>query len=106
HFTFHSPSGFVEILAVPEGATKLVLTVSAPAITGADKLLALDIMESNGVTGKLVAVGTNQVGAKGELEIGRVKFLPSQGIASVGGDEGDTAGLTGRVYADEHGKYG
>lgn len=106
HFTFHKPSGIVEILAIPDTATDLVLDLAAPVIADADKLLKLKIMESQGLTGRLIAIGTNQVGAKGELNVGRVKFLPSAGVASVGGDEGDVAALTGRVYADENGEFG
>lgn len=106
HFTYHGPSGLTEILAVPEGAEKLVLDLNVSAIASTDKLPKFEIMDGSGVTGRLLAIGTNQFGAKGELNVGKVKFLPSSGVASIGGDEGDTAELTGRVYIDDNGSFG
>jgi len=105
HFTYHRDSGMVEVLAVPEDATKLSIKQDVTAIAATEKRLSLDLLSNEGVRGKLKAVGVNQVGAKGELNLGSVQFRPDGAVAIVGGDDLDEASVTGRVYA-VNGKYG
>ena len=109
HFLFHAKTGFLEIIALPVDATgDAEGTYDKPAITEADKLLDLSIMETSGVRGELSVVGVIQGGPGEEVEmiLKDVKFLPNGAISS-----GDTANLntwsiTGRVYSTaEHG-YG
>lgn len=107
HFTYHPQSGVVQILAIPAGSEPdLHLEFDVEAITDSDKLLSLQVLGNEGVTGRLIAIGTNQVGQKGELNLGRVQFRPDGAVPFVGGDEGDEASLTGRVFAEPGVGYG
>lgn len=110
HFLFHSKTGFLEITALPAGATgDATVTYDKPAITAAAKLLDLSIMETSGVRGELSVVGVianGQPGEEVEMILKDVKFTPNGAVSS-----GDTANLntwsiTGRVYSTADDGYG
>lgn len=109
NFTYHYDSGVVQILSVPDGAAnKLALEIDEEAIAASDRLLKLDVLGSDGVTGRLLVIGTNRVGQRGELELARVQFRPDGAVpftSGSGASEGDEVSLTGRVYATDSG-YG
>lgn len=109
HFSYHYDSGVVQILSIPDGATNtLALEVDEEAIAASDKLLKLDVLGSDGVTGRLLVIGTNRIGQRGELELARVQFRPDGAVPFTSGaaaSEGDEVSLTGRVYATDDG-YG
>lgn len=102
HYTVHR-TGFVEIIALPEGfATDGVLTYSLPAVTEADKLLDLGIMSTNGVRGELTVLSTVSDGNPGietDATWWDVEFKPSGAVPFINTESQHQATITGSVFA-------
>ncbi|CAN7330285.1 hypothetical protein [Neorhizobium tomejilense] len=110
HFTYHAKTGLVEIVALPADAeADATVTYSAPAITEADKLLDLSVMETSGIRGELHIVGViaaGQVGKETEVVLHDVEFIPSGAISVGDAANLNTATLTGSMYSTSASGYG
>lgn len=111
HYTFHKKTGMVEILEVPAGAdSDAEVTYDQPAITDADKLLDLEVLETSGTRGKLTVIGIiNQTsGTQEEVEMvfPDVEFRPQGAIPSGDTNALNEGSLTGRVYSTSANGFG
>jgi hypothetical protein len=109
HFTYHAKTGLLEIIELPVDAdTDATVTYDKPAITEADKLLDLSVMETSGIRGELHIVGVISTGYGKETEVvlHDVEFIPS-GAISVGDTANlNTASLTASMYSTSAAGYG
>jgi hypothetical protein len=104
HYTFHKGTGFLQIIALPEGfGDDIEITYTLPAITEEDQLLNLGMLSSRGLRCEVsivnvIADGNPGVGS--EATFWDVEFKPNGAIPFIQVDAENNITLTGTVYAD------
>lgn len=101
HYRVDRRTGFVEILAKPDGAgSDITVSYTAPEITAAAARQSLGLMANTGVRGEIFARGVGDIGPLDEVTLWDVELRPSGDIEIQGGDDYQQIALTGRLYAD------
>jgi hypothetical protein len=102
HYKVDRRTGFIEILAIPEGAsgTDAEVTYDAPEVTATEKRQELGLMQNNGVRGSLFVRGQGAVGPNDEVELWDCEIRPSGDVQLQGEDDYQQIELSFRVYAD------
>lgn len=108
HYTFHPQTGVIEFLAIPAGATADVeIEYSLPAITAADKLIDLSILETSGTRGEFRYIGhCADVGEDMDMRLSDVEFQPNGAISAGDTANNNVGSLTGAVYTTATKGYG
>ncbi len=109
HFTFHSESGAIEILAIPVGAgAGIVVEYTLPAITSADEILTFNLMSESGLRGAYRYIGYTSEGNGTAIDmfLPDVEFLPNGGMAIGDVENANAASVTASVYATDAYGYG
>ncbi len=109
HYIFHPATGVVEFIAIPAGAGEdAIIEYDLPAVTVADGLLDLAIMETSGTRGEFRYIGltTDGNGDEVDMYLPDVEFLPNGAVAAGDTANANVGSLTGSVYATADKGYG
>jgi len=83
----------------------LYLMGEATAAVPPDETYTIDIFSLSEIVGALRFVGTNDVGAKVQLDFGNVSFTPSASFNPISEEWGQLE-VTAEILVDDTGKYG
>jgi hypothetical protein len=102
HFKVDRRTGFIEILAIPEGAAgaDIEVTYDAAAVGADDKRQELGLLSATSVRGTLFARGQGDIGPNDEVTLWDVEITPNGDVQIQGGDEYQQVELSLRVQAD------
>lgn len=109
HYIFHPATGVVEFIAIPAGAGEdAIIEYDLPAVTAAEGLLDLAIMETSGTRGEFRYIGitTDGNGDEVDMYLPDVEFLPNGAVAAGDTANANVGSLTGSVYATSDKGYG
>jgi hypothetical protein len=109
HYIFHPATNIIEFLSKPAGATEdAIVEYDLPAVTEADGLLDLAIMETSGTRGEFRYIGitVDGNGDPVDMYLPDVEFQPNGAIAAGNTAAENTGSLTGSVYATSDKGYG
>ncbi|MDX1216313.1 phage tail tube protein [Sinorhizobium meliloti] len=109
HYIFHPATGMIEFIAKPAGAGEdAIVEYDLPAVTAADALLDLAIMETSGTRGEFRYIGitVDGNGDPVDMYLPDVEFLPNGAVAAGDTANANTGSLTGSVYATADKGYG
>ena len=100
HYTFHPRTGRIQVIAIPSGATQLVVEADVPAITEAADIAVYGGMNSNGKIGTLRFYGVSNIGQNFKIEFYKGRLRSPNEIAFQAGEEYSSADLELRVLGD------
>lgn len=109
HYIFHPATNLIEFLAKPAGATAdAIIEYDLPAVTEADGLMDLAIMETSGTRGEFRYIGitVDGNGDPVDMYLPDVEFLPNGAVAAGDTANANVGSLTGSVYATADKGYG
>ncbi len=109
HYIFHPATGMIEFIAKPAGAGEdAIVEYDLPAVTEADGLLDLAIMETSGTRGEFRYIGitTDGNGDEVDMYLPDVEFLPNGAVAAGDTANANVGSLTGSVYSTADKGYG
>lgn len=109
HYIFHPSTNMIEFIALPAGAAEdAIIEYDLPAVTAADGLLDLAIMETSGTRGEFRYIGitVDGNGDPVDMYLPDVEFLPNGAVAAGDTANANTGSLTGSVYATADKGYG
>ncbi|WP_428427322.1 hypothetical protein [Pararhizobium sp.] len=111
HFIFSPSTRHGEIIALPTGVTagtEIEFSYDLPAVTEADKILDLQIMEKSGTTleFKYIGMSADGNGTPLTLYLPSVEFAPNGAISNGDASAANAGSLTGDVYSTSTLGYG
>lgn len=100
HYLHLSDVGRIQVIAIPDGATQLVVEGSAGAVDAEDEIAVYGGMGGNGETGTIRFYGVSDIGTNFIIEIWRVRVRTTGELSLQGADDYGQVTLEGKVLAD------